>query len=707
MIEYDYELVRTDENTNEIEVFKPNKIPAKLPNLVNIQAPNSSGKSTFLNLLALSFFGNKNKKIHPSLLKKINSLLYSNYQSLTFKIKVTNSDSTIEIISEKKDADKIDIVVHEISDGKKIVLTPELFDRKYNLIYDIPDNPTERLSKLTYEVKDAQIRYGNRVGELNAHIKTIISDIRSSRNPERLKQLKQHFSNLSNDANRLNSLIVSFESELESLELATYYYYYIQYSKEYVLKEKELKREELKIKKTARNERKADSEYREETLALTETLNRIQKTFEQLTMLLKQLIPKNESHHLEIWELINISQTFDDLEFDENLLEEIVHFNSILNEMHDDASNKPAFQETKLCNDLIQVLSHYKTINILIPGMEKPITEFVNDLEKIVRLNEKITVFDENCTVAIELLDELRQDIKFAQRSIFQNLRLLRNSHSSDANNVEYDLIESKIVELKETLSKYGDSVKYYEAELLKKGDFDPDNICKIGEAELEKYSVYTREQLHKEIGALKEEISNKKTELSKNQFTLDRYSKEIEDIEKKKPHEYQNQLDKLEELESVTTVLSAKLLKQFSDYISAIINGKVHSYENITEEQKNYYKFVFSHLGTVLGTVHHLDKTYEVQCIDLIKEKIITKDGKTIMFTHMGTGQSQSAYLMSLLNNSDNRKIIALFDEIAMMDNNSLEPIYKKINELYGLNKLLLGIVVQKSDGEVNITPM
>ena len=708
MIEYDYEIVRTDENTNEIEVFKPNKIPGKLPNLVNIEAQNSSGKSTLLNLIALGFFGNKNKKLHPSLLKKINSLMDSNHQSVIFQIKVTNVDSTLEIISEKKDADKIDIVVHEISDGKRILLTPESFDKKYNLIYDIPDNPTERLSKLTYEVKDAQIRYGHRVGELNAYIKRIISDIRSSRNPDRLKQFKKQFLNLSNDTNNLDNLIVSFESELELLELATYYYYYTHYSTRYDLKAKELKKEEQKIKKNAKNEKKADSEYHEETIALNETLLRIQKTFEQLTVLLKQLIPKNERHHIEIWERIDINQTFDDLEFDENLFEKIVHFNGILNELHDDASNKPAFQETKLCNDLIQVLSHYKTINISIPGMEKTITEFVNDLEKIVRSNEKITVFDENCNIAIGLLnDELRPDIKFAQRSIFPNLRLLRNAHSDDTKNVDYDLMESKILELNETLSKYESNVKYYEAELLKKRDFDPDNICKIGEDELEKYSVYTEEQLRKEIVALKEEISNKKTELSKNKFTLERLSKEIDDIEQKKPHEYQNHLDELEQLESITTVLSTKLLNQFSGYISAIISGKVHSYENIAEEQKNYYKFVFSYLGTVLGTVHHLDKTYEVRCIDLIKEKIITHDGKTIMFTDMGTGQSQSAYIMSLLNKSDDRKIIALFDEIAMMDNNSLDPIYKKMKVLYEQNKLLLGIVVQKSDGDVNITPI
>jgi len=65
-----------------------------------------------------------------------------------------------------------------------------------------------------------------------------------------------------------------------------------------------------------------------------------------------------------------------------------------------------------------------------------------------------------------------------------------------------------------------------------------------------------------------------------------------------------------------------------------------------------------------------------------------------------MGTGQSQSAYILSLLNVKDDpRKIIALFDEIAMMDDNSLRPVYSKMRELYKAKKLLLGILVQKGN--------
>jgi len=55
------------------------------------------------------------------------------------------------------------------------------------------------------------------------------------------------------------------------------------------------------------------------------------------------------------------------------------------------------------------------------------------------------------------------------------------------------------------------------------------------------------------------------------------------------------------------------------------------------------------------------------------------------------------------LLNTNDNRIIIAFFDEVAMMDDHSLKPIYKKLINLYKKKHLLCGIVVQKSN-KVNV---
>ena len=55
MIKINYTIER-DEG-NEVIEFKPNLIPTELPNIAYIQGPNSSGKSTLLNIIALAFFG--------------------------------------------------------------------------------------------------------------------------------------------------------------------------------------------------------------------------------------------------------------------------------------------------------------------------------------------------------------------------------------------------------------------------------------------------------------------------------------------------------------------------------------------------------------------------------------------------------------------------------------------------------------------------
>jgi len=50
------------------------------------------------------------------------------------------------------------------------------------------------------------------------------------------------------------------------------------------------------------------------------------------------------------------------------------------------------------------------------------------------------------------------------------------------------------------------------------------------------------------------------------------------------------------------------------------------------------------------------------------------------------------------VIGRSDNRIIIALFDEVAMMDEKSLEPIFNKCKELYDKGLLLAAIIVQKA---------
>ena len=68
MIKYDYKIIRDEED--EIKEYRPNLIPKELPDLCYIKGPNSSGKSTLLNIIGVAFRGGNRKEINNPLEKK-------------------------------------------------------------------------------------------------------------------------------------------------------------------------------------------------------------------------------------------------------------------------------------------------------------------------------------------------------------------------------------------------------------------------------------------------------------------------------------------------------------------------------------------------------------------------------------------------------------------------------------------------------------
>ena len=91
MIEHDYTLVCN--YGSHSKTFKPTAIPKRLDDIVFVEAPNSSGKSTLLNILALAFYGHKRGNLQESLRTKILNLLEIKNNQLTFSIKINNRDS--------------------------------------------------------------------------------------------------------------------------------------------------------------------------------------------------------------------------------------------------------------------------------------------------------------------------------------------------------------------------------------------------------------------------------------------------------------------------------------------------------------------------------------------------------------------------------------------------------------------------------------
>ena len=89
MIEFDY-LIKRDEGDKVVE-YKPKAIKNKISSVSYIEGPNSSGKSTLLNIIALGFFGSKSEddEINSSLKLKLQNMLSSSHQKLVFDVEIT------------------------------------------------------------------------------------------------------------------------------------------------------------------------------------------------------------------------------------------------------------------------------------------------------------------------------------------------------------------------------------------------------------------------------------------------------------------------------------------------------------------------------------------------------------------------------------------------------------------------------------------
>jgi len=694
MIEYDYKIVR-DEKDEKV-TFLPSEIPRKLDNLVYIEGPNSSGKSTLLHILALSLHGLKNESIHPALRNKMSNLFESKHQNLTFKVSIIDKTGNLKIESEKKDPLKPEIKVYEYNSGKKTILTPELFERKYYLIYDIPDNPTERLNQLTDEIKDAQTRYGNRLGVLNGYIRQAINDIQSAGDPNRLINLKKEREKLLETQGILSAEINSFENELKSLKYATYSKYFYEYKQKSEWIENKLEKFEQEIKKTEKKQKSENKKFSQSIEALQINIKHMQELFDQITELLKKLIPKENDHKIKMWERINLSDAYNEYQFDDNLEDLIISFEYILSEEYKAKSSQEIVQEAQMYRDLIKVLENYKNLNITLPGLQKSISVFISDIKKDLIEKEQHLKHLDNLSKLQDLLKNFNTIKKLIESRIFPEIKKLKQIKVEEpVIDSKYDVYQKEISDLKTQLKDNTEILKYYEGNLNLFDKTGFNTIPIIGKGELDKYSIYTEKQLNDEISKLDKIIKERIGTFNKNKYHIERFSKDIEDLEKREPHKYQKFLKELNELFSLGQNLEQKIKKKFADNITAIKGKK----EPKNEDQKNYNEALFIYLGKRLNSIRHIDKEYFIEKIDLIKGVIKTNGGKEIWLSDMGTGQSQAAYLKSLLSASDNRIIIALFDEVAMMDQQSLSPIFEKFRELYNKKQLLIGIVVQKAD--------
>jgi len=715
MITYDYTIDR-EIGSGKSRKFVPDQIPTKLSNMVLIEGPNSSGKSTLLNIIALGLFGTKNPRINPTLQSKMHSLLDPNHQKLRFSFQIASENEKLILKSEKADLEGNEITVKESTDGKAYrPLSFESFEKKYNLIYDIPSNPTERLPELLKELKEEQFKFGNRFKDFGFFLRNMIGQITSSRDPKRLKEIKKKLAEARNQTKKANKELPELQAFLDLLEKSAYIQYYYYYSNE----GERLTREKLQLDKSIKE---FDTDGKKITSRLSRHKTRISylqgnftESYNKVTPLIEGALPKNERSRFRIWKGINPYYT-ESNELDTAKIE-ATHFADIFGQEIETMQKDSSFKDASIWEKIFQALKEFEDSALMIPQLEVTIGEFVRILKDESKKSFVLIQRYQTLNQIIDLLKELRTNINELQAT--QKELNQESAASKQLSEGPIDVFYEKKRQLKKMESDLELMAtkcnEYFQRCLSKNIDEKKlegrpyrELIREIPKNEqVDQYLSLSEKQAMDKIGELQNDIVEKRGQLTGLNLVITQYEKEVQSLEKQKPHKFEAYLEQLNELLRKTDAVSQKLLYEYNTDLKNLIDKKVKEDDIATDECKTrYYSEVSKYLAYRIGFFRHIDKSYKAKVVDLISGVIITDDDEIIYITDMGTGQTQSAYILGVLNidvKNDPRKIIALFDEIAMMDDNSLEPIFAKMQELHKQNRLLSGILVQKSN-KINV---
>ncbi|MFW6026292.1 MAG: hypothetical protein ACOCRX_08110 [Candidatus Woesearchaeota archaeon] len=704
MIKYDYTIER-DEGDKTVH-YKPDQIPKELSDLVYIQGPNSTGKSTLLNLIALGFFGEKleEDELHPPLHDKLVRLRNSNYQRIKFNIEVQNEmmGTTIKTIKEKYE--NKDIKVREIINGKEKSISFNDFKKKYKLIYDIPLNPIQRMNELLKEFKNSQDYAEDEIKTLRQEINDSIKGIREGKNPKKIEENKARIKSLNVKFNKKSK---EFEEQKEFLNKLKQYHYLNQYLQVLSLinqKNKEIKQIEQSQEKKKKKQKQLSTRTKNLISEVKGKINEIIKHYNEITKLLELLKIDGIENRYQIWKNINITnKLFPDIQPLEELKTETEYFIDYLKSKQKKEKETKIAAEADFLKSLYKLLNSFKNTNIDIPGTSKKISEFIYDIKKELQKKENIINRNENISDCILKLEDLYKIIDEA----INKLRDFNKKESQYQENLKQETNSDLLNQLYEDLNSLNPQKEKYAQEIAKL-DIEISKAEKIFEEinlddSLQFYQAYTKKQLSDKIRSEELELNNKEKELERLNKDIEILSEENKKMENKKTHKYQNYSEELEKLRETVVKLEDKFHKEFHDHINKIRSKNI-DVENITDKQKNYNEELSKYIAEKLRYITHIDKKYEIEKMDVVKDEILTKSGKIIRFDDLGSGEGQGAYLGGLIKMNDNRKIIALFDEVAVMDTSTLEPIFNKLIKLYNEKKLLLGIIVQKKDDVLEV---
>lgn len=702
MIEFDYLIERNE--TDEVKQYRPEHIPKKLPGLVRIEAPNSSGKSTLLNIIAAGFYGHKDDSLNKDLRNKINSLIKSEHQKVTFELQLFDSKNNMILRSKKNSANIPEIDLFRIEGGAEQRISKEIFEKQYNLIYDIPDNPISRLNQLINEVQEIQREYGYRVREGSIKLKSIIQELKDSRDEGTIEKKKNELREIDEAIEENEKQLTSLRPGMEKLKKYWASYYYSLYQDLFEKKKKEEYLQRDKVKNFSKDQEDVEKGHFKNELKLTKELGELDEHHRDIYDLMNIFLESGEKNNLKSWMNISFSEISDSLQIPESISKDLRYFKSKLLDFDRNRELKKSASDAKIITDLINVLEEYKKSGNRIPNIDIDyLIEEINKQKSDKEGDYNFSKLLSQVNSTIGSYEKLKNQIERKTIPIVYSSR--KDFKSKDPEGSERMIEQKKLLDIRRNKDEYERFVDDYLSVCLKL-DINREQILNTlselkNDQLIKGYQDYSERALKESINKLEDEIFNTNQIIKGKESIKPIVEKELERLEKMEPHRYQARQVDINSLFTKYRTVEQKLLQNYDKYLKQVKNKM----DAGSEEEENYRIAISHYLANRIGNIRHLDNSYTLESVDLPRGTIKTNSGKEIRLDDMGTGQTQSAYLMGLLGSEDNRKIIALFDEVSTMDSKSISNLQNRMRDLYERDKLVLGIIVQPAD-EAKIVP-
>lgn len=671
MIHVDYE-VKTKQGNRESMHVPDQKIRDVDGNIMIIEGPNSSGKSTLMNLIAIGAYGEDDESLSQSMRSNLQELTESSYRDISFDIIIKDPKSGHELQFVRKSGSTENVV---LEDGEP--LNKQQFRQKYNLIYDIPEDPTARLKDISKMIRDDHRMLQQRVSDFNSYVNGIWASISGKPTEKEIKHIKKEIIGAEEELKVLNSKSSDGDkvSKINQIiKIRTYL-------------ELEKKSNELQIK--------IDSEKKKPTADVTETQYR--NNYNKYIESLESIQPRGRSN-AEITENPQIVQAYDNVE-----------------RMWASVNVKDLSQTSATLSDYLTAVMNM--LNIIPDTTEEAANlEIVNKaIEAISRINENEKIGNiGSISDILQALNEYKRG--FADQRIINAYVKLKSEMSKIKNSIPNLIMradhlskvtrsgstsqyrdEDRIQTLTNDLEKILTSMKKAESELKANGVIPSQAEFKRLCEEFSVSTSVTQDEIERVASAYSDEAAKTQRDKERLSKYISSQKSIVEQYENGEKPAYQDDRDK------VKLVLNA--IRGIRGRISTANERLDNIEKNIRDDYDNnpkLYDPIWEYIGHRLGTVRDKGREYNVKSVNLLIESkglITTEDGVEIHIGAMGTGEGQLSYIRGLLSNEDGRMMIVLLDEIGNMSNANVELVIERMKEIQSDGRLMAGVMVRPGD--------